>query len=107
MNSVELQAAIDVIPPLSKTSHGTTRWEERFERSARIKELEDQWREYLENTYAIARPGWKFSQDILDNMFSQAWDNGHSNGYYEVESYYQDLAEFAFKVRESVLSSIS
>jgi hypothetical protein len=54
------------------------------------KALEACWEPWLAKEYADG-----LSAIVVDELFRRAWDDGHSSGYHEVETYYQQYAEFA------------
>lgn len=64
---------------------------------AEIKAIELQFRFWLEAEYASGLP-----TILLDEIWDQAWSDGHSSGYHEVENYYEDRAEFVRKIKKAL-----
>lgn len=62
---------------------------------AQIAEIEAEWREWLEAEWASG-----LTKSLRDEIYRRAWDDGHSNGYCEVQGYYEDYANFAHFVLE-------
>lgn len=66
----------------------------REEYGEELSEITGQFRDWLGNEYASEYP-----ENVQGAIFGKAWEYGHSSGYFEVESYYQELAEFAETLR--------
>jgi len=54
-----------------------------------ISKLEKEWKEWLGERYAS-----DINTSGRELIFSRAWQDAHSSGYYEVEGTYEDLADF-------------
>ena len=48
------------------------------------------WSEWLVKEYAS-----NFPESVQDKIYWKAWEDGHAYGLREVESYYEDLCDFA------------
>lgn len=57
------------------------------------RETEKKFRDYLKKTY-----GSKLSREVDAQVYSQAWKQGHENGYASVQNEYQSLADFAVRI---------
>lgn len=55
-----------------------------------LREIEKNFKQALRQEYLVSMP-----DSVADKVWEMAWDAGHSAGYYEVESHYQDFAELA------------
>ena len=66
----------------------------REEHGEEVSEITGQFRDWLEFEYAGS-----FPTQVQDLIFHKAWEDGHSSGYFEVEGFYEDYADFAEKVR--------
>lgn len=58
-------------------------------------EAEQRWKKDLEKEYKIS-----LSDPVIKCIFEKAWDEGHSNGYQEIEYYfveYLELVEYVLK----------
>lgn len=95
MNSHELTLATRNIPYPSTASHPNKEERKNARDTYYTKrgELEKQWREWLDSTYAAHLPS-----PVRGLIFSKAWEDGHSSGYYEVESKYEEYADFVDEV---------
>lgn len=85
LTTSELIAATDALPyPRKPTPVQREEW------NAAIRELESKWAAWLkkESAHRIPAP-------LHQELFEKAWDDGHSNGYEEVERYYNDYVDFA------------
>jgi hypothetical protein len=61
------------------------------------KELEGQWKNWLNLTYCYDLP-----DEVANEIFVRAWSDGHSSGYNSVENAYEAYATFAEFVVKSV-----
>ena len=61
---------------------------DRDESNRRATELTAEWREFLEDEYSTS----ELSADARRAIYNHAWQEGHSSGYHEVASVYQDIA---------------
>lgn len=55
---------------------------------AEVRRLEGEWAATLATLYL---DGWPSA--VIALVYERAWEDGHANGYAEVEGRYQDLAE--------------
>jgi hypothetical protein len=62
----------------------------RAERRAAESEVTQQFRAYLEDTYA-----WAHSPEARQTLWAAAWGNGHASGYSNVESHYNDYSDLS------------
>lgn len=92
LNAIELKNAVQ---NLSYPASGVgTREERQAGRDAYIqnqKSLELQFRAYLAFEYADGLP-----TETQDAIWEEAWEDGHSYGYGNVELYYEDYADLAY-----------
>lgn len=63
-------------------------------RQQEISKLEEQWQGWLASEYAS-----DFNLAASSIIFSEAWAEGHADGYDAVESHYNDLAEFVRRIK--------
>lgn len=89
MNAAEAEAAIKALeyPTGGDKAERAERMNEY--RQART-EIELQFKQWLADEYA-----YEESPKIQDRVWGKAWEHGHSSGYFDVENYYIDYAEFA------------
>jgi flagellar biosynthesis/type III secretory pathway protein FliH len=76
---------------------GSTNREAYAEYKAAQQALENEWKLWLEDEYASQLPS-----ALLEELYTQAWSEGHSSGYSEIENWYRTFAEFAEKVRAAL-----
>jgi hypothetical protein len=89
-----LKEAVDAIdiPAGDTREERIQAWHERRDVTG---SLEREWAWWLASTYL---PG--VASVVADAVFAKAWDDGHAEGYYSVESHYEDLSDlvmFALK----------
>ena len=63
------------------------------------KALEAEWALWLGDEYAGDLPA-----SVHAEIYRRAWNDGHSEGYYAVESRYEEYAEFAIMVRDNTFN---
>lgn len=94
LSTEELREALATV----KYPHGVAR-EERREAMKRYHDEQNalilQWKEWLQNQYADG-----FSTQAADVIYNKAWMEGHSDGYHNVESWYQELVEMVTQIKE-------
>src|SRR4030095_6895683 len=101
MNTDELVQAIRNLP--------TPKWQADREKylvdqeawKAQQAELEKKWKEWLGERYAS-----DINTSGKDLIYSRAFSQGHSAGYYDIENEYIDLSEFASAFLNAALSVI-
>lgn len=59
----------------------------------KMQQEEDEFRKQLEHEYMSEVS----EQKVLDAVWNQAWEYGHSGGLEEVKNYYLDLSDLAYK----------
>lgn len=91
MNSKEADEAVRALKWVSYGKPGHEEYK------AAQRKIEADWRAYLEDEY-----GWDIPPTVYGELFRRAWSDGHHAGYYEVESYYGEYADFARRVVEAV-----
>jgi hypothetical protein len=63
----------------------------REQRNSSLRELEASWKLWLAVENGIAH----LNQPAQDAIFRYAWDQGHASGYFEVGTYYAEVAAIA------------
>jgi len=85
----EIEEAVRALPRVSELPVGERLAAREANREAQA-DLENRWNQWMNAEYLH-----DFSANTIDALNSRAWDEGHSNGYAEVERVLQELAEFA------------
>lgn len=85
-------STVDLHNATSSLTYGDTVTERQNYR-AQVRDLETQWQEWLHEEYASF-----LSSQSANEIYVQAWENGHASGYSEVESIYVDLASFVQRI---------
>jgi hypothetical protein len=95
LSTEELEVATAAVVYPRSTPGKPTPVQARFDYRDAIAALEADWQPWLAQEYASDLP-----ESLHPILFREAWEDGHSNGYREVESKYQDRAEFALLIKE-------
>lgn len=61
----------------------------------RHQKIETEWRAYLYEEHGLGLP-----EAVLSILFSKAWEDGHSCGYYEVENYFSELCSMQAEINK-------
>lgn len=86
MDSNQLRGHIDnVVSPLYKTDKAMY--------YAQLASAEASWRAWLFSEYA-----WDLSEKTREKIYSKAWEDGHSSGYYEVEHHFSELCDLVTEI---------
>jgi hypothetical protein len=91
LNTAELIAATNSLeaelwPAVTGAKDSATRNRLRTELTFATNALEAEWAEWLAYNYGVEHP------EVAAMIYSRAWQDGHSSGYGEVESIYEDLS---------------
>lgn len=90
MNTQELNEAV------SKLNFGNN-IEDRIAYRQNVRDLQYKWQQWLHSEYAC-----QFSQTVADKIFAKAWEDCHSNGYSNVEVYYDELVDFVYDIKDDL-----
>lgn len=96
MTTAELEAAVNALPYHGQLAFASrAEWDAaRKERAKAITALENEWAEWLRTQYLDDH---KPASATL--VFNRAWAATHSEGYWAIEEYYEDLAEMLHRIR--------
>lgn len=68
----------------------------RDQRDISKSEIMTEWSDWLYGTHGGGLP-----TAVLDKLYGKAWQDGHSSGLYEVESYFIELVDLAIEIIEA------
>lgn len=66
--------------------------------AARAKERAENEKHYSEMFSEIGEPVAGLNKEQHAAVYAMAWEHGHSSGFHEVQSYYEDFSELARKI---------